>query len=72
MLHQRSLEISLPHVVDTGHDHNMLLRAEDHAFVPLCALNLHTHFYPSFFFTLIYYMMIVVDVIVFLFCFVLI
>lgn len=38
------LQLSTSRCRDTGHNHNLLLRAENHAYVPLCALDLHTHF----------------------------
>lgn len=60
------LQLSTSRCRDTGHNHNLLLRAENHAYVPLCALDLHTHFnLLFFFFTLIYYYMVMMIMIVF-------
>lgn len=58
------LQLSTSRCRDTGHNHNLLLRAENHAYVPLCALDLHTHF-NLLFFTLIYYYMVMMIMIVF-------
>lgn len=44
------LQLSTSRCRDTGPNHNLLLRAENHADVPLCALDLHTHFKPAFVF----------------------
>lgn len=59
------LQLSTSRCRDTGHNHNLLLRAENQAYVPLCALDLHTHFNLLCFFTLIYYYMVMMIMIVF-------
>lgn len=42
------LQLSTSCCRDTGHNPNWLLRVENHAYVPLCAIDLHTHFNPLF------------------------
>lgn len=62
------LQLSTSRCRDTVHNHNLLLRAENHAYVPLCALDLHTHFNFFFcFFALIYYYMVMMMMIMIVF-----
>lgn len=49
------LQLSTSCCRDTGHNPNVLLRAENHAYVPLCALDVLTHFNLRFFFSLFFY-----------------